>query len=58
MPWVAFELVAVGMEVTVSGDVAVAVKTVLGSHFALGIGELTTHFGTYFSGDWLMFTGG
>ena len=26
------------------------VKTVLGSHF--GIGEFTTHFRTYFSGDW------
>ena len=26
------------------------VKTVLGSHF--GVGELTTHFRTEFSGDW------
>ena len=26
------------------------VKTVLGSHF--GVGEFTTHFGTYVSGDW------
>ena len=30
--------------------VAVVVKTVLGSH--CGVGEFTTHFGTYFSGDW------
>ena len=29
---------------------AVVVKTVLGSHF--GVGEFTTHFRTYFSGDW------
>ena len=28
----------------------VVVKTILGSHF--GVGELTTHFRTYFSGDW------
>ena len=28
----------------------VVVKTVLGSHF--GLGEFTTHFRTYFSGDW------
>ena len=26
------------------------VKTVLGSHF--GVGEFTTHFSTYVSGDW------
>ena len=26
------------------------VKIVLGSHF--GVGEFTTHFRTYFSGDW------
>ena len=29
---------------------AMVVKTVLGSHF--GVGEFTTHFRTYFSGDW------
>ena len=29
---------------------AVVVKTVLGSHF--GVGGFTTHFRTYFSGDW------
>ena len=29
---------------------AVVVKTVLGSHF--GVGEFTTHFRLYFSGDW------
>ena len=31
-------------------DMAVVVKTVLGSHF--GLGEFTTHFRTYFRGDW------
>ena len=31
-------------------NMAVVVKTVLGSHF--GVGEFTTHFRTYFSGDW------
>ena len=31
-------------------DLAVVVQTVLGSHF--GLGEFTTHFRTYFSGDW------
>ena len=31
-------------------QMAVVVKTVLGSHF--GVGEFTTHFRTYFSGDW------
>ena len=30
-------------------DLAVVVKTVLGSHF--GVGEFTTHLRTYFSGD-------
>ena len=29
---------------------AVVVKTVLGSHF--GVGEFTTHFRSYSSGDW------
>ena len=33
-----------------NGYVAVVVKTVLGSHF--GLGEFTSHFRTYFSGDW------
>ena len=32
------------------GQMAVVVKTVLGSHF--GVGEFTTHFRTYFSEDW------
>ena len=31
-------------------QLAVVVKAVLGSHF--GAGEFTTHFRTYFSGDW------
>ena len=31
-------------------QMAVVVKTVLGSHFR--VGEFTTHFRTYFSGDW------
>ena len=31
-------------------EVAVVVKTVLGSH--VGVGEFTTHFRTYFTGDW------
>ena len=30
---------------------AVVVKTVLGSNFGR-VGEFTTHFRTYFSGDW------
>ena len=34
-----------------AGYEAVVVKTVLGSHFWL-VGEFTTHFRTYFSGDW------
>ena len=33
------------------------VKTVLGSHYWL-VGEFTTHFRTYFSGDWDVKTGG
>ena len=37
-------------------NMAVVVKTVLGSHF--GVGEFTTHFRTYFSGWIGMFTGG
>ena len=32
-------------------EMAVVVKTVLGSHFG-GLGEFTTHLKTYFSGDW------
>ena len=37
-------------------SVAVVVKTVLGSHF--GVGEFTTHFRTYFCGEWDGLTGG
>ena len=33
-----------------TSQLAVVVKTVLGSHF--GVGDFTTHFRTYFSGDW------
>ena len=36
---------------------AVVVKTVLGYHFG-GFGEFTTHFRTYFSGDWDVHRGG
>ena len=39
-----------GTSAPLGQDRAVVVKTVLGSHF--GVGEFTTHFRTYFSGDW------
>ena len=33
-----------------TSQIGCGVKPVLGSHF--GVGEFTTHFRTYFSGDW------